>query len=211
MRISKIMSRMSIMRIGFCTPHKLPCPIFVNGSGKLGTLWPLVKMKMIPRTTLSIPRVVIRGFISILTIKRPLIQPKNMQAARPMIMENTIGIPLLRNIPVITPPKPRTDPTDRSKPPEIRSKVMPIATIKFCDTLKRRACIFAFVRKLGDRMVITMNTPSIKSDTSSSWVFSTVFVFVHVVFSAMSVTNQPSMQNISWTFSAFFFLLHQTV
>ena len=76
-------------------------------------------------------------------------KPTSMPERTPAMTAKGTGIPALMQRHATTPAKAIVDPTDRSKPPETRSTVIPAATMASIDRPSSMASRFEELRKIG--------------------------------------------------------------
>jgi len=91
--------------------------------------------KAIPLNINIAPKVVIKGFISSLVIIKPMHIPIVIPIKREIKIAIKNGTLFTNNIPRIIPIEARTDPADKSKPPDINNIVIPAAIIELTETL----------------------------------------------------------------------------
>ncbi len=105
---------------------------------------------MAPRATSSIPSVTMKGGSAHRTITSPLIRPQNMPAARHAATAAGKGNPRRsRHRPSTAPDRPSTEPTERSIPAVMSTKVMATAIRIAAGIWFAMAVKFVAVRKFG--------------------------------------------------------------
>jgi len=120
--------------IGTGIPKILPFPKKEKFSGNPKTGLPPVIIRANPRAIPIIPKVIIKGAIFPRVIIKPFINPQNEPVPIPAIMANDTGQPPLIRIADTIPERAKTEPTERSIPAEIITKVCPIAIIAITET-----------------------------------------------------------------------------
>ncbi len=79
-----------------------------------------------PRAISIMPSVATKGVIRILVTTKPLTRPHAAPATIPSAIAGAVGTPAFTASPVTTPDSARTDPTLRSIPPVMMTRVMPM-------------------------------------------------------------------------------------
>ena len=112
--------------------------------------------KVAPRATCIMPRVVMKADSPTRVTKKPVMKPQPVPTATPMAEASQMFILALKNSePVTTPTKATTEPTDRSMPPLISTRVMPMATKPLMANSMNRLRKLSPVRKYGDNRLMT--------------------------------------------------------
>src|ERR1051325_10938717 len=116
----------TMVRIGMGMLIIEPCPIMRNVSGRLRIVSPPVNAKAKPRATLIIPRVAMNGGRFAFVISKPVAIPA-------IAADSTPRTPFNRTA-VTTPDRPKTEPTERSIPPEMMTTDCPTAMMAIKET-----------------------------------------------------------------------------
>ena len=128
-------------------------------SPKTGT--PCVVRRAAPRAISIIAREAMKSGSPNLAIRIPVTRPSAAPRTTPASTAIIIGTFLLTRIALIIPANAATDPTDRSIPEMMITRVIPMATIPGIDACCKRFSTFPTVRKFGDNIeAITINTIS---------------------------------------------------
>ena len=106
---------------------------------------PPVTRNVAPLNMTMVPSVAIKGFTSSFVTISPFSSPTAAPIATPATMPGTIPYSSI-TIAEIQPDSAATDPTDRSKPPQTMTYVMPMAM-----TVITAPCISTLFRLMGDR------------------------------------------------------------
>ena len=133
------------------------------------------------------PRVAMKGGILPSKIMKPLIMPNMTDAIRARDTAIQISMPFFISKATKMPAKPTTDPTDRSIPPAMMTKVIPSATIPLIDVCRTRLDrlfpvmkpLVAIVRKTTITRRMSTSVPSVLS-------FSGLFVFMPFAAAALA-------------------------
>ena len=108
---------------------------------------PPVTSSAAPRATLIMPKVEIKGGSRPRVIRTPLSRPQRNPLPRPALTASGSGTPACNRLAITTPERARTEPTERSIPAVMMTKVIPAAMMAMtedCSTMLRR---FERVRK----------------------------------------------------------------
>ena len=105
-----------------------------------------------PRATLIIPRVEIKGGSLPNVIKRPFTKPQPSPTANPLIMAIGMGSPVCKTLASTTPEKAKIDPTERSIPAVMITKVIPTAMIALIAVCWAIFSKIEIVKKYGVRI-----------------------------------------------------------
>ena len=109
-----------------------------------------------PLDAVIIPRVAMNGGTLPSCITIPLMTPRTVQARSATTMERNMPIPLCISMAERMLATPRTDPTERSMPPEMITKVIPRATMPVMDVCLTRFLMLLKVMKFGVAIVRKM-------------------------------------------------------
>jgi hypothetical protein len=120
-----------------------------------------------PRAIPIIPSVATKGGVFPLAMIRPLKSPHKAPTPKPIRIPTTPGTPSLRKLAAMTLVSARTEPTDRSIPAIMMTKVIPTATMPITETCRRTFIWFCNVRKAGVSKEIT-TTRRIRANKVSS-------------------------------------------
>ena len=99
---------------------------------------PLVINSPMPRSDVSVARVMMKGGRPILTMPKPWNSPMAIPTSKVMRMAAKTGTPALISMAVVTVQKPTTAPTERSMPPVMMTKVWPTARMAIIEPWRSR-------------------------------------------------------------------------
>jgi len=123
------------------------------------TVLPPTMMKAAPRMMVSVPRVTMMGGMRMRVVSRPFSTPQTPPASMPTRKARGTGTSRnLASTAEITPDRATVEPTDRSMPPAMTTRVSPKAQIPMIETWRRITMKFSKVRKaLVSREKMTMS------------------------------------------------------
>ncbi len=161
------------------TPRKNPAPMKSNEAPKSVTGKPPVQSMVKPRAMLNMPRVATNGGRRNFVMTKPLNQPSTRPARMPATMApKTVNWtatpnmgrarPFLSRPAAKAPAKARIAPTDKSIPPVMMTRVMPMDRHKLTEICSRMLRPFANVRNLSD---IRLSATTITTSATRGWSF----------------------------------------